>query len=204
MDECPHLIPLPYQFMGPKPEPTDWNAIFAQPQPLKVEIGPGKGEFIFQLACQQPQYNFIGIEIRWRRAMKLALMVGQAGMTNVKFVAANAKLFLEYLFLPCSVDSFFIHFPDPWPKLRHSHRRLLDTAMVEMIHQKLMPQGKVYLTTDVPYFSRDMMTLFQPSQFNKVYYHQGDGDLLYHNTHHEAKFKLEGRNISYFCYEKKA
>lgn len=203
MDNYPHLIHLPYQYQGPKPEKIDWNSVFPQRQALKVEIGPGKGEFLLQLARQQPQYNFIGVEVRWRRSVKLGQLIGEFGLANAKSVAANAKLFLNDLFEPSSVDSFFIHFPDPWPKLRHTSRRLLDTALVSAIYQKLMNTGFIYLTTDVSYFCDDILHLFQPSQFTQIYFHHGEGDMLYHNTHHEAKFKLQKRNISYFCYQKK-
>jgi tRNA (guanine-N7-)-methyltransferase len=186
------------EFVEKKP---DWRAIFGNAHPIKVEIGPGKGDFLIQSALQSPDFNFLGLEIRRKRVEKINSKLCREGLTNAKIVPGDAKILIHSLFLPESVDTFFIHFPDPWPKRRHGKHRLIEPVFVETLCHILVPQGKVYLTTDADYYATTMSTIFA-SHFMRQYAYSDDLDHPYHHTFHEWKFKLEGRKIYYFCFTK--
>ncbi len=186
------------------PSPRQWSEIFPNPQPVKVEIGPGKGEFLLEMAKKEPSSNFLGIEIRFRRAQKIAGAITRSNLHNVKIIAADAKVALNTVFLPNSIQSFFIHFPDPWPKRSHERRRLLENDLFVTIHRLLIPEGLIFLTTDVAYYATLIQEMLgQNTDFTQIYHHTGEGTTEYHNTLHAAKFKAAGRKIAYFCFAKK-
>ena len=179
----------------------DWPAIFGSSAPVHVEIGPGKGEFLLELAGQQPDNNFVGIEIRRKRVAKIAGKLAQAGITNVRLILGNAKTVLDSFLTPASVAGFFIHFPDPWPKRRHQQRRLFDNQFINNLRRLLPPGGKVYITTDVADYAQQIGALFRDNDaFVQEYSYNDNFTHPYHRTIHEWKFKLWGRKIHYFCY----
>ncbi len=182
----------------------DWADIFGNPQPLKIEIGPGRGEFLLQQAENELNSNFIGIEIRYKRVERIGAKISKSNLKNVKLLIGDARRILWEAFAPNSVSTFFIHFPDPWPKKRHVERRIVHEGSVETFYQRLAPGGKIYLTTDVEPYAQDMLDNFSKHPgYTMVYAEKDHYGLPYHNTFHETKFKALGRNIHYFCFEKK-
>ena len=179
----------------------DWPTIFGNAAPLHIEIGPGKGQFLLDLAEQQPENNFLGIEIRRKRVAKINSKLLRGGFTNVRLILANAKTEIDALLAPASAAEFFIHFPDPWPKQRHRRRRLFDHEFIGKLQRLLLPGGKVYITTDVEDYAQKIAALFQDhGAFVQEYARNDDFTHPYHRTIHEWKFKLWGRKIHYFCY----
>lgn len=184
------------------PENPDWRTIFGNDRPLRVEIGPGKGEFLIESACRESEANYIGIEIRSRRVEKIRNKIARSNLKNVQVYLGDARA-MPRLFGKNSVEAFFIHFPDPWPKRRHQHRRLIVADFVRSLYELLQPQGKIYLTTDVEGYAITMLQLFTEHKgFKSLYAKFGDFDFSYHRSIHERKFKLQKRTIYYFCYSK--
>ncbi len=186
-------------------EPLPWATIFDQQQKIKVEIGPGKGEFLLEQAQKEPGFNFVGLELRWIRALKIANAADKANLQNIKIIAIDAKTYLKYLFPASSIFALFIHFPDPWPKNRHQQRRLLGPEFLPAIHHVLAPEGNLYCTTDVPWYNQHIEQTFKMhAGFEVIYHHQGSAiPLQYHQTQHELKFKACGKTIFYFCFKRK-
>lgn len=180
---------------------SSWKNIFGNGQPIKVEIGSGKGQFIVNRALEESECNFVAIEIRRKRTSKIASKIEAAGLQNARVLWANAKERLGTIFPAHSIDTFFIHFPDPWPKRKHERRRLIDIAFLKTLHRILQYRGKVYLTTDVAIYARDFAQLFVKSHgFDTIYAESGDKNYTYHRSIHEWKFKKQGRTIYYFCF----
>lgn len=181
----------------------DWKEIFGNDRPLRVEIGPGKGKFLIEVAQREPQANYVAIEIRPKRVEKIRSKVARAELKNIQVYLGNAKESLGAMFSPAGVEIFFAHFPDPWPKRKHERRRLIDVDFVQVLYDLLRPDGKIYLTTDVGSYAETTSCLFtRHGGFVPIYAKVGDWDSPYHNTIHEWKFKLQQRTIYYFCYGK--
>jgi tRNA (guanine-N7-)-methyltransferase len=115
---------------------------------LVVEIGFGRGELLLALAEKNPDVAYLGIEYSFKRVLKQARRLArQQALRNVRLVNAPAEGVLEAL-PEASVGTFWINFPDPWPKKRHQRRRLIQPALVRALAQRLAPGGRLEIATD--------------------------------------------------------
>jgi tRNA (guanine-N7-)-methyltransferase len=128
------------------------SALFVQPRPLALEIGCGIGDFIVQRAAQQPQVNFLAIDIFNQGCLKTCRRVDAAGLDNVLVARAEARFLLANYSRPESLVAAYINCPDPWPKKRHHRRRLLSSDFLHLLRGCLQPAGELYVSTDfAPY-----------------------------------------------------
>jgi tRNA (guanine-N7-)-methyltransferase len=130
--------------------PLDWQEIFQRTAPLMVEIGFGNGLFLMEQAKRDPNTNVVGIELSWGWVQHLARCLDRAGLAHVRLLHGEAEVVLQSLFESQSVREIFINFPDPWPKKRHHTRRLIQTGLVELLHDRLTTGGQVTIATDHP------------------------------------------------------
>jgi len=150
-------------------ERLDLARVFAQPQPLEVELGCGDSTVIVELARRQPAHNFIGVERLRGRIRKLDRKGRRAGLTNLCGLRIEAAYCLEHLLPLASVTALHVYFPDPWPKRRHWDNRLVNTRFTELAVQVLVPGGVVYLRTDdVPYFQQMTEVFAASNAFQSV------------------------------------
>lgn len=96
---------------------------FDRQQPLYIEIGSGRGQFITTIAAQHPEINFIAIEREKNVMVNILRDVIDQELTNLKLICNDAAELTDY-FEPHEVDCIFLNFRDPWPKRRHTKRRL--------------------------------------------------------------------------------
>jgi tRNA (guanine-N7-)-methyltransferase len=115
-----------------------------------VEIGFGNGLFLIEQAQRNPDANVVGIELSWGWVQHLARRLDEAGLAHVRLIHGEALVALQHLFGPNSVRNIFINFPDPWPKKRHHTRRLIQTGLLELLHDRLAAGGQVTIATDHP------------------------------------------------------
>lgn len=120
------------------------------PGPLEIEIGPGRGAFLYERLAARPDVRMIGLEIRrkWSQLVDERLRArGLGGRARV--LAEDAREALARVQPPGSVDVVYVHFPDPWWKKRHTKRLVVgDTLLVEAA-RLLRPGGELYIQTDV-------------------------------------------------------
>jgi tRNA (guanine-N7-)-methyltransferase len=124
----------------------DLEKIFGRNAPLHVDLGCGDGSFICALAERLPEKNFLGIERllgRIRSASRKAAMVG-----NVRLLRMENSYAVRYLLSAGSVETFYLLFPDPWPKRRHWRRRSVTTEFLGAISQALAENGRFLIATD--------------------------------------------------------
>ena len=126
--------------------PLDLLAIFGREAPLHVDLGCGDGSLLCQLAGQHPNRNFLGIE-------KLAGRVARAcrksaHLENVRVLKVESAYAVRHLLPEASVETFYLLFPDPWPKRRHHRRRIVTIDFLDSIHRALESGGTLRIATD--------------------------------------------------------
>lgn len=126
----------------------DLTAIFGNSRPVEVEIGTGKGTFLLARAAARPEMNFLGVE--WARAYAIyaADRFRRAGLTNVRMIRCDAAHLFKVCLGDRSLWRVHVYFPDPWPKRKHHHRRLIQQAFVEEVRRVLRPGGQLVIVTD--------------------------------------------------------
>lgn len=124
-----------------------WRQWFSVPGPLSVELGTGKGQFLRQLAAQNPEQCFIGIEKEAGVLLQAVRRTQELGLTNLRFVLADVKD-LAALFAPAEMDALYINFCDPWPKSKHQKRRLTHAAFLAVYRSLLAREGTLRFKTD--------------------------------------------------------
>ncbi|MBL7114365.1 MAG: tRNA (guanosine(46)-N7)-methyltransferase TrmB [Kiritimatiellae bacterium] len=129
-------------------DPLPLSTLFGRDAPLEVDVGCGKGRFLIARAAQFPDHNFLGIERQLVRVRKVDGKLRRAGITNARLLRLEADYSIRYLLPPQSVDTFYIFFPDPWPKRRHQSHRLLQETFIDNLLRALRAGGNIHLRTD--------------------------------------------------------
>lgn len=125
----------------------DWEALFGRKASLYVELGTGKGQFITELARQNPDRNYIGVEAQHDIIFYAARKAQEKELKNVKLLLMDANQLTE-MFQVNSVTGLFINFCDPWPKKRHAKRRLTFHGFFDNYRQVLEKNGLLSFKTD--------------------------------------------------------
>jgi tRNA (guanine-N7-)-methyltransferase len=143
---------LPPECVRERVRESGWPGIFAPdlsaPARLVVDVGFGRGEFLMGLARSEPDTGFLGIEVSFKRLLKMARRLARTELRNVRLVGCTAERVVGELLPEGSVSCFWINFPDPWPKKRHHRRRLIDAKFVGDLASRLQPGGALHIATD--------------------------------------------------------
>ncbi len=124
-----------------------WAEHFGREAPLHLEIGSGNGFFLTELAERQPDWNLVGLEIRYKRVVLCAMKLRKAGVTHARIVRYHAG-YLDDLFRPGSLDGLYVNHPDPWPKEKHEKNRLISRWFLEDAARLLKPGARFRLKSD--------------------------------------------------------
>ena len=120
---------------------------FSKDQPLHIEVGTGMGTFITTLAENNPDINYVGIEIDTNVMIRVTEKVVDLGLENVRLVLLDANKLMDY-FNENEVDKVYLNFSDPWPKNRHAKRRLTHSNFLSSYKQLLKENSIVEFKTD--------------------------------------------------------
>lgn len=127
-----------------------WDALVGGTGPVEVEIGPGRGGFIFERAAAAPDARLVGFEIRLKWAAIVDDRLKKAGLGDrARVFAEDARTSLVRMRPDASVRAFFVHFPDPWWKKKHEKRLVVGDVLVGEIIRLLAPGGTLFVQTDV-------------------------------------------------------
>ncbi len=143
--------------------PLPWGRLFGRKAPLSVEIGFGNGQFLYEMARQRPEENFVGIELSLESARRLLKLSAETGCSNIRTLRENAGFALRELFAPASLHHVIMNFPDPWPKERHQKRRLISPQFVQTLSAVLEKEGCYELVTDQSWYAQEAYGLFAVS-----------------------------------------
>ncbi|WP_420627283.1 tRNA (guanosine(46)-N7)-methyltransferase TrmB [Candidatus Leptofilum sp.] len=154
--------------------PANWAEVFGREAPLIIEIGFGSGHFLVDLAQKRPSTNVIGVEISLPSLEKAQRKVQNLGLQNVRLLQSDARYLLQALCQPESISEVYINFPDPWPKAKQLHRRLINVDFLHLLATRMVPSGLLDVATDhadyalaitdalesTPYFRSRLTTTF--------------------------------------------
>jgi tRNA (guanine-N7-)-methyltransferase len=176
-----------------------------KPEPLVVEIGFGRGEFLLDLAACEPDVAFLGVDYSHKRVFKLARRLAVSQLSNVRVLEARAEDLVVELGAK-SVRTFWVNFPDPWPKLRHHRRRLLQAPLVAELAQRLVPDGLLEVATDHEGYAKqiDAVLAAEPlleNALESAFLRDVPGR---RTTAYEAAWRAEGRALHFWTYRRVA
>jgi len=133
--------------------PLDLLAIFGRVAPLQVDLGCGDGSFLCELAHLHQDKNFLGIERLVGRVAKACRKASP--LDNVRVLNVESSYAVGYLLPEASVETFYLLFPDPWPKRRHQRRRIVRLDFLDSIRRALEDGGSLRIATDqLDYFEK--------------------------------------------------
>ena len=130
------------------PEPIDLGTIFGRPNPTILEVGSGMGETTASIAAAHPEHDFLAVEVHAPGIGGLLKLIAQQGLSNIRVVRHDAVEVVEHMIAPGALFGAHVFFPDPWPKKRHHKRRLLQSAFVRSLTERLAPGGYLHAATD--------------------------------------------------------
>lgn len=188
IESCPYVIQRPKQYKG------HFQELFQNNNPIQIEIGTGKGNFIIEKALQNPHINFIGIE-KYPSVLVRAIEKITDELPNLKLMCIDAKEINEIF--NKEIDKIYLNFSDPWPKKRHALRRLTSPIFLEKYAFIFKEEYKIEMKTDnASLFAYSLMTLSQQGyQFQFVTLDLWKEDIPNIPTEYEMKFGLLGMPI---------
>jgi tRNA (guanine-N7-)-methyltransferase len=170
----------------------DGAELFGRSAPLHVDLGCGDGSFLCEMAQQFPKTNFLGIERLTKRVEKVRRKAEK--IENVRVLRADTLFAVRYLLPESSVETFYLLFPDPWPKRRHQLRRIFTRDFLEAIAAALEKYGILRVATDqLDYFHQIERVSRAHRQFQVL--PPSSDDAVLPVTKFEKKFRDQGAPI---------
>ena len=168
----------------------DFAAVFGRDARTVLEIGFGMGEATAHIAALMPETNFLCCEVHEPGVGALLKRIGEQGLRNIRIVQHDAVEMLAAMIAPDSLAGAHIFFPDPWHKLRHNKRRLLQPPLVAQLASRLAPGGYLHCATDwQPYAQQILQVLSGEPQLENT------ADEFAPKPHYRPLTKFENRGI---------
>jgi tRNA (guanine-N7-)-methyltransferase len=188
-----------YVVHNPEEYKGKWNALFNNNNPIHIEIGMGKGRFIMQMALENPDINYIGIEKYSSVLLRALEKRKEIELTNLYFIRYDAE-YLTDIFAGDEIARIYLNFSDPWPKDRHAKRRLTSKEFLRKYDECLKKEGEVVFKTDNrPLFDFSLEEVkFAGWELKDVTYDLHNSEYLPGNvmTEYEERFVSEGVPIN--------
>lgn len=170
--------------------------LFVKDQPLHLEVGTGKGQFLYTYATNNPEINYLGIEKFDSAIVKALYKQIEEPLDNFRLLRADAIHLLD-LFPKNSVSRIYLNFSDPWPKARHAKRRLTNKQFLKRYEELLVKGGEIHFKTDnrtLFDYSVEQMIEYGMTITSKSYdYHNEETNII--TTEFEDRFVSLGQPI---------
>ncbi|HCW53472.1 MAG TPA: tRNA (guanosine(46)-N7)-methyltransferase TrmB [Clostridium sp.] len=193
----PELESCDFFIVNPKEYKGKWKELFGNDKPIYLELGCGKGTFMAVHGSQNPDINYIAIDIKdevlvlaKRNIEKAFEEAGRPVVDNVKLMAQEILIINEILGEDDCIDRIYINFCNPWPKDRHKKRRLTHTRQLDQYRTFLKDKGEIYFKTDDDELFEESLEYFKESKFTIKYITY---DL--HNSDFEGNVPTEHENM---------
>ena len=174
----------------------NWSKVFKNNNPIHLEIGMGKGDFIYNMALKYPNVNFIGIE-KYTGVIARAIKKYPEALNNLLIINMDALELLNVFHK--EIDTIYLNFSDPWPKERHKKRRLTSEEFLNIYQNIFKGQNHIIMKTDnLGLFASSLISLSNFGyKFINVNLDLSNSDIPNVLTEYEAKFIKEGIKINY-------
>jgi tRNA (guanine-N7-)-methyltransferase len=169
--------------------------IFSNSKPLVFEIGFGMGDSLMQMAKDNPEQNFIGVDVHPPGVGTLLRKIKEEQLTNVRVYQDDAKLVLQECIPDESLDVVQIFFPDPWHKKRHHKRRLIQAEFVKELLPKIKKNGLLHLATDWENYAEQMMEVL--GEISALENQSGTGNYAPLSRRPVTKFQRRGEKLGH-------
>lgn len=179
----------------------NWKDSFSANKPVFIEIGCGKGQFLYDISRAYPDRYFLGIEIYESVLIKAINKWADETPDNLRFICLNAEKLYD-VFSSFEIDGIYLNFSDPWPKNRHAKRRLTSPVFLALYHNILKPGGLIEFKTDNnDLFDYSLETIEEDPFFEIISYTRdlyNEGSMIVGNipTEYETKFHNKGNKIN--------
>ncbi|MFW2500234.1 tRNA (guanosine(46)-N7)-methyltransferase TrmB [Clostridium diolis] len=202
----PELEGCDFFVINPKEYKGKWKEFFGNDKPIYLELGCGKGTFMAVHASENPDINYIAIDIKdevlglAKRNIEKAYEEKNRKSDNVKLMAQEIGLISEILSEEDVVSRIYINFCNPWPKEKHKKRRLTHMRQLEQYKTFLKSEGEIYFKTDDDELFEESLEYFNEAGFRIKYItydlHNSDveGNV---QTEHEKMFSEQGIKIKF-------
>ncbi|MDD7837807.1 tRNA (guanosine(46)-N7)-methyltransferase TrmB [Metamycoplasma hyosynoviae] len=168
-----------------------------------LEIGMGKGKMITEMAFENPNNNYIGIEKYSTVALSAMKKASGLNLNNFKIIIGDAKNILELF--NGKFNTIWLTFSDPWPKKRHFKRRLVYREFLLLFKQVLRDDGTIYFKSDndglYEFALEELNAINAKIIFNTNDFHNSNFNIKNHLTEYEEKFKNKGKNINFIAFK---
>lgn len=182
---------------NPKDLRGKWQTRFEKKQDIFIEIGSGKGQFIIGMAEKYPDFNFIAIELQTSVIVSILEKQIEKKLPNLQLINGHGGDLLDF-FAPGEISRIYLNFSDPWPKTRHTKRRLTSPEFLEIYRQILPDSGEIHFKTDnMGLFEYSLSSLSQFGYaFRQVWLDLHQSDYIDNiETEYEQKFSAKGQAI---------
>lgn len=188
-----------YVVQDPKEKKDNWKEYWKNDNPIHIEVGMGKGQFLMGMAKSHPDINYIGIEKYSSVLLRAVQKMEQEPLENLKFISMDAKEITE-VFGKEEVDRIYLNFSDPWPKDRHAKRRLPSRQFLDRFREILRKDGRLEFKTDNRLLFDFAVEEVEPAGWNIdaiTYDLHKDEKMVQGNimTEYEEKFSSQGNPI---------
>lgn len=188
LEESSLFIAKPEEYCG------KWHEVFKNINDIHLELGCGRGRFLSERAKQNPNINYIGIDLKDEVLIYTLKSVEEAEVSNARIAALNIQL-IEGVFEKDEISKIYINFCNPWPKDRHKKRRLTHTKLLTE-YKKFLKQGsEIWFKTDDTGLFEESIEYFKESSFEITYitYDLHNSDFKDNIvTEYESKFTKRG------------
>ena len=186
----------PFIVLNPKDYKGKWSEVFGNENPIDIEIGMGKGDFIIEMAKQNPNVNYVGIEMYDSVIVRAVQKLDGEKLSNLKLIRMDAN-YINDVFEK-EVNTIYLNFSDPWPKKRHAKRRLTSHYFLVKYDNVFIGEKKIIQKTDnlgLFAFSVESLSTYGYTLKNvtmDLYSNMVDGNVA---TEYERRFNKQGVKI---------
>jgi len=176
-----------------------WKELFGNEKPVRIEYCSGNGEWILDKAEENPEINWVAVELKFKRVRKIHSKRTNRKIENLFIVCGEAQVFSSEYLAENSVETVYVNFPDPWPKDRHAKHRLIQASFMKDVLKAVKPGGKAQLVSDSKAYIAQMEgEIDKVSGWQKFELQDQD---VYGTSYFERLWRSKGRNIHYLEYQ---
>ncbi len=177
---------------------SNFESVFKNPNPVTIEIGFGMGKATAIIAQENPQKNYLGLEVHTPGVGRLLRAIETQNLQNLRIIEFDAVEVLTNMIPDSSIAAFHIFFPDPWPKKKHHKRRLVQRPLTNLLAKKLVSGGYLYMATDwQPYAEFALEELTATKNLVNAY----DGFAPHQAWRPETRFEEKGKDAKRAIHE---